>query len=228
MRDKYGIYRKKRIRSQGTILLLIGLMTFPLCMFSLDIQKKIPQYVNRTWRELNGISISMITCLAQTREGYLWIGTQGGLIRFDGVKFLKFNTQNTREMKVNFITTLLADHNDMLWIGTRAGLVNFRDGHFFLLKGSQLLSNDIIYSIFEDHGHQIWIGTGEELICYRNQTFEQTKPDIPVGFNDVYTITSDKKDNLWVGTASGLFCFSDGKWISYLKKEDLTGKLMSI
>lgn len=228
MREEYSFNRKKRTRTKGTVQLVAGLLVFATCMFPLGLQKKMPQYVNRTWSESDGISISMITSLAQTREGYLWIGTQGGLIRFDGVKFLKFNTQNISEMKINHITTLYADRDGMLWIGTRAGLLNFRDGNFFHLKGSDLLSDDVIYSIFED-GHQVWIGTEKRgLIGYRNQIFNEIHPDIPVGIKDVYAVTGDKTGNLWVGTASGFFCLNQGKWKAYLKKEILTGKLMSV
>ncbi|MCK4835545.1 MAG: protein kinase, partial [Candidatus Aminicenantes bacterium] len=120
-------------------------------------------------------------------------------------------------------------HKGMLWIGSRSGLVNFRDGKFLNLKGSDILSNDIINSIYEDHQANIWIGSEVKgLICYTNQTFKPFNPDIKMDLKSVNVITCDKKGSLWVGTCSGLFQYSKGKWKAYLRKEPLTGKIITI
>jgi ligand-binding sensor domain-containing protein/tRNA A-37 threonylcarbamoyl transferase component Bud32 len=226
-RFRRGIHKIIRTRYAGWML--AGLMVGTLCIFSLDSQKKISQYVNRQWKEADGMSVSMITSLAQTGEGYLWIGTQGGLIRFDGVKFLKFNTQNTGEIKVNYINTLFADSGNMLWIGTRLGLVNFKDGRFFHLRGSEVLSDDIIYSIYEDQQHRVWIGSElRGLTCFHNQIFEAFNPDINSDLKSVHALTGDKSGTLWVGTVSGLYRFGGGAWKALLEKESLTGKVISV
>ena len=83
------------------------------------------------WTAENGLPQNSIKALAQTRDGYLWIGTLKGLARFDGVRFKVFDHANTPEMKHDSINDLAVDVADGgLWIGTGNGLLHYHDHRF--------------------------------------------------------------------------------------------------
>ena len=89
------------------------------------------QYRVTRWTVENGLPQNSIKALAQTRDGYLWLGTLKGLVRFDGVRFRVFDHSNTPEMTHDSINDLVVDEKDGgLWIGTGAGLVYYRDHQF--------------------------------------------------------------------------------------------------
>jgi len=85
----------------------------------------------RHWTSEDGLPASRIAALAQTPDGYLWVGTWFGLARFDGVRFVVFNRANTPALPVEAISALAVDRMDgTLWIGTHRGLARFKDGRF--------------------------------------------------------------------------------------------------
>jgi signal transduction histidine kinase/ligand-binding sensor domain-containing protein len=85
----------------------------------------------RQWTSEDGLPANRVTALAQTRDGYLWVGTWFGLARFDGVRFVVFNGANTPELPVEAISALAVDRADgALWIGTPKGLARLKDGDF--------------------------------------------------------------------------------------------------
>ncbi len=92
-------------------------------------------YTARTWRANDGLPHSVVQAVAQTRDGYLWVGTRGGLARFDGVNFFSFDSQNTPEIKNSSISALCVDHDGALWIGTEGGGAVLLEGwRFYSLR----------------------------------------------------------------------------------------------
>src|SRR5215470_3146098 len=90
-----------------------------------------PHYSLRTWQTEEGLPQNSVTALVQTRDGYLWLGTYGGLVRFDGARFVVFDSDNTPGLKDNRITSLLEDGNGVLWIGHETGnLTRLQSGGF--------------------------------------------------------------------------------------------------
>src|SRR5882762_3479088 len=90
-----------------------------------------PRYLSDVWTTEKGLPQNSVTSLLQTRDGYLWVGTFGGLARFDGLKFTIFDTGNSPGLKSNRITTLFEDHAGVLWIGTEQnGLSRYDRGTF--------------------------------------------------------------------------------------------------
>src|SRR5882757_191449 len=77
--------------------------------YALDPHKQITQYVHDAWKTNDGLPQNASQALLQTRDGYLWVGTEEGLSRFDGSRFKVFNSQNTAGIKSNFILALFED-----------------------------------------------------------------------------------------------------------------------
>src|SRR5688572_33120904 len=101
------------------VVWVIGLMPAPA--LALTPSKLPSQYVLDTWQLDKGLPQNSPMSLAQTPDGYIWVGTQEGLARFDGVRFVVFDRRNVPELGSHFITALRADRRGRLWIGTSAG-----------------------------------------------------------------------------------------------------------
>src|ERR1700734_619223 len=80
-----------------------------------------PEYQITSWRVEEGLPQSTVTCVAQAADGYLWLGTQNGLVRFDGVKFRVFDENNTPAIKNSRIVQLLCEKDGTVWVGTEHG-----------------------------------------------------------------------------------------------------------
>src|SRR5947207_11028013 len=91
-----------------------------------------PYRVTR-WTTDQGLPQNRISCLKQTRDGYLWLGTWFGLTRFDGVRFTVFDKFNTPELVNDAINALAEDTDGTLWIATADGLVSYSDHRFHRL-----------------------------------------------------------------------------------------------
>ena len=107
-------------------------------------------YSTRLWRIEDGLPQNRILSLAQTPDGYLWVGTSDGLARFDGVRFTLFDHSNTPALRDNTILVLLAGRDGELWIGTEGGgLTRYKDGTFQSFSGESGLTNGFVRAIYE-------------------------------------------------------------------------------
>jgi signal transduction histidine kinase/ligand-binding sensor domain-containing protein len=181
---------------------------------SLDPSKALTQYVKQVWRADSGLPQGSVLALAQTADGYMWLGTEEGLVRFDGVRFTIFDKGNSVGLRSATVTSLLADHEDGLWVGTHGGgLTRFRHGKFESnLLGSRLDSQSI-ECLYEDPAGVLWIGTssGGLVRHAKGKTNVYTTAD-GLPDNTVLSIAADKQGTLWIGTNNGLARFSDGQF----------------
>src|SRR5437016_3786198 len=98
---------------------------------ALDPAKRITQYTLDVWQTRQGLPQNSVQSIIQTRDGYVWFGTQEGLVRFDGVSFKVFDKTNTEEITLNDIGYLTEDREGNLWIGSDGGgLMRYREGVF--------------------------------------------------------------------------------------------------
>src|SRR5215204_6516186 len=101
----------------GCCALLVLSLSAPFVL-ALDADKALTQYIHESWQIKEGLPQNSVQAIVQTRDGFLWLGTQEGLVRFDGARFTVFNTQNTQELRKHDIIALLEDREGALWIGT--------------------------------------------------------------------------------------------------------------
>lgn len=129
-RGKDGRGRLKRRRSEveslhtipARLLLLLCISTF---VWAVDPGTHISQYAHTAWRIQDGLFSGAPNAITQTADGYLWIGTQNGLFRFDGVRFT-LSAPGTGKLASSGIFSLLGDPDGSLWIGTGANLARLR------------------------------------------------------------------------------------------------------
>ncbi len=165
-----------------------------------------------------GLSQSTIYTILQDKQGFLWVGTQDGLNKYDGYKFTVYrhDQQNIHSLSHNEIFVIYEDHAGTLWIGTGGGLERYdRENDKFIHyqndpKNPYSLSNNTIWSIYEDNQGLLWIGTdGGGLNQLDRQTgrfmhYQHDPQDTyTISHNSIWPIYQDKNNILWVGTDGG-------------------------
>jgi signal transduction histidine kinase/ligand-binding sensor domain-containing protein len=190
---------------------------------SLDPSKALTQYVHRTWQTDSGLPQNSVLAIAQTPDGYLWLGTEGGLARFDGVHFTLFDQHAIPGLRSNEIRALLADRAGNLWIGTHGGgLVCLSQGKFRVLDVHAGLSSDSILALYEDSQGVLWIGTdGGGLVRLETGKFRTFRKSDGLADDAVFSISGDKSGTLWIGTHGGVSRFSQGKFLTLGTKDGL-------
>ncbi|MCK5074878.1 MAG: hypothetical protein KAR38_00815, partial [Calditrichia bacterium] len=152
----------------------------------------------------SGLPHNTIQTLLQSKNGYIWIGTPSGLVRFDGVHFKLFNSINTPTLKNDNIISLHEDHDEALWIGTDGGgLYSYKNGKWKNYTRKEGLSNNHINSITSDWQGTLWIGTNYGLNSLNNNGIKQYTTEDGLYDNIITALTIDLQGNLWVGTLRG-------------------------
>jgi len=208
--------------STGARMRRAVLLTYTLCLLAaqasaaLDPSKPLHQLIHQTWTTAQGLPQNSVLAIAQTADGYLWLGTEEGLVRFDGISFTIFD-KHTSGLNDNLIQTLLVDREQNLWIGTVSqGLSCFKNGKFTAYSLKNGLSNNTVQALYEDQNGVLWIGTdGGGLVRMKNGAFHvYTKAD-GLADNSVRSIAADKQGTLWIGTHNGLSRFQNGRFVNF-------------
>jgi ligand-binding sensor domain-containing protein len=173
---------------------------------ALDSSRQISQYGHTAWRIEEGVFAGAPNAMAQTTDGYIWIGTQSGLVRFDGVRFVPWRPSDGKELPSTRIISLLGGQDGSLWIGTGAGLARWKNG--ILTNYSDATGS--IMAILEDREGAIWIGRylGEKLSDSNGPLCKVTGTGLRCyGKNDglaipyAATLASDSLGNIWLAGA---------------------------
>lgn len=123
---------------------------------ALDPARKLWHYGYSHWQDRDGLPQNTVQAIAQTPDGYIWLGTEAGLVRFNGRAFHVFDTTNTSHLRSNSITALATDSQGTLWVGTRGGLLSYQKGKFLAHEG---LPNDTVRTLAAGAGGAVWAGT---------------------------------------------------------------------
>ncbi len=201
---------------------------------ALDPGKAITQYLQTTWNTGTGLPQSTVIAIAQTTDGYMWVGTEEGLARFDGARFTVFTRRNTPGLASNFIQALRADRDGSLWIGTDSGLSHFRPnpeerqrGTFETLTTADGLSANNITVLSEDHEGGLWIGTSDGLNrLLHGQIWKWNLKDGLPGMA-INAMAVDSGGTLWIGTEKGLSRFEQGHFVTLTTRNGLPGNIVT-
>jgi diguanylate cyclase (GGDEF)-like protein len=189
---------------------------------ALDPDRALTQARLSVWTSESGLPQNTITALAQTRDGYLWMGTEEGLARFDGIRFRIFDRQSAPALHTAFISSLFESADGTLWIGTYGGgLARMRNGRIEPFQPG-LLGADRIREMVAMPGGALFVATagGGLLRIDRDRVTRFTAADgLP---NDrIWAIEDDGQGGLWVAThGGGLARWRDGRVTETLTKAD--------
>ncbi|MCP3169520.1 two-component regulator propeller domain-containing protein [Myxococcus qinghaiensis] len=181
---------------------------------ALDPQRWVSQYSQDSWRSDDGLPQNSLLALAQTRDGYVWLGTWEGLVRFDGARFVVFDKRNTPELRNHTIKALAEDASGVLWVGTDQGLVSYVDGRFERAPGASApLEGVRVEELLVGEG-SLWVGTTGglwQVPLGEGLARQYTEADgLPGSF--ITALARAGGDNrLWVGTKAGLALLEGGQ-----------------
>jgi ligand-binding sensor domain-containing protein/signal transduction histidine kinase len=191
---------RRPTNQRAPAVLILCLALIPSVSQALDPSKAVTQYVHRSWGTEDGLPQISAMALAQTPDGYLWIATQNGLARFDGVRFSVFDQSNTPQLGDNTITALRADRTGTLWIGTAAGVTAWRGGRFRSFGPRDGLPPGPIFSLFEARDGGIWLGSRGVVFERKGGRFVRRNMPVP---GDVLSI-AESDGAIWVAAYGGL------------------------
>ncbi|MCP4220763.1 MAG: hypothetical protein GY765_39410, partial [bacterium] len=204
-----------------TRLKLVYLVTLCLwcCSFiqALDPGKPLSKYLLDQWGTKQGLPSDAITGIAQTPDGYLWIGTTRGLVRYDGVKQEVF-VVNTIDSSSIFWNTgpLQVTSQGVLWMGWRYGMALYKDREFKTLSDAKNAPATPVGTIKEDSYGNLWAATANHLYLYRDGVFTSINQPGGLKATAIRQIFEDRKGILWLASfADGLYYGRQSKFDKY-------------
>jgi len=171
-------------------------------------EPKLPNYFIRSWKTDNGLPDNGVTAVVQTRDGYLWIGTYGGLVRFDGVDFTVFNSASTPGLQSDRVTSLYEDAQGTLWIGHERGdLTRYRDGKFESEETHATGARRKISAIGADEAGDIWMLNEEGTLVRARDGATCALPN----HDGVVEMARDNHGKLWITSGGQLASLEHGR-----------------
>jgi ligand-binding sensor domain-containing protein/two-component sensor histidine kinase len=199
------------------IAFIVGILSYLFLnspILALDPNRPITQYGYSFWTIKHGLPDTTIWSIAQTLDGYIWLGTPAGLVRFDGVRFTSFNFPSNKEATVE---NLWVGKDGSLWICSyNTGLSQFKDGQLIPFTKKDGLSSNRVTSFYQDQQGNIWIGnlySGLDLLK-DNRVINYKEKD-GLSNNQVTSITEDNDGALWIATNDGISKLKDGHFTNY-------------
>jgi len=172
---------------------------------SLDVN----QYAHTAWNVRDGTLRSEIMSIAQTPDGYLWLGTQFGLLRFDGVRSVPWQPPKGENLPGSNVTCLLAGRDGTLWIGARDGLARWKDGK---LTDFPELAGMNVLTLLEDRSGTVWAGTyavpSGRLCAIQGASVQCAGEDGSLG--TAVQSLFETGGFLWAGAGTGLWRWQPG------------------
>jgi signal transduction histidine kinase/ligand-binding sensor domain-containing protein len=206
----------------GPIQKLVATVGLCLAPNLASIVQANPQF--DAWTTENGLPQNSINDILQTRDGYLWLATYGGLVRFDGVRFVVFDRSVEGIGSVR-VKALHEDRHGILWAATEDGmLIRYRDGRFLTYNGKNGLPDAQAIRIEEDDEGALWITWIGTITKYDGEHFQNFGPD---HFGNLVTappVTLNRYTNAWWGVdAAGFHALVGGRVRTYPIDANLNG-----
>lgn len=199
----------------SVVFLLI--LYLPILVFSQSIknQNVLSEYVSRVWTATDGLPGNTITDIIQDKNGYIYLGTYDGLVRFDGVDFYVINKSTVPEFNVVSARCIFEDSKGCLWVGSNDdGLVKVSDDGIKVLTINDGLPSNSVRDIVEDKHGNIWIGTSSGVVFINNRNeivapFGSTETELFV--SDLYCDTANR---IWIACSNskGIYIYSAGSF----------------
>jgi signal transduction histidine kinase/ligand-binding sensor domain-containing protein/CheY-like chemotaxis protein/HPt (histidine-containing phosphotransfer) domain-containing protein len=193
-----------KVRRSVSGLLAVFFLAVGGPALALNPSLQLSQYILDQWQNPEGMPQNAAATIARTPDGYLWIGTQEGLARFDGARFVVFDISSETAIPNNMILVLYVDRSGKLWIGTQDGMAVLEDGRFRLYNAVAGLAHVRVQTITEDSAGRLWVGTDKGLVEIdteqRGRVFGTTDGLLDAS---IRALLEDLNGKIWVATATG-------------------------
>jgi hypothetical protein len=167
----------------------------------------------RSWQREQGLPENYVRALAQTRDGYLWVGSDDGVSRFDGVSFFSLGLQEG--FQSGPVQVLFGDSHGALWIGSvGGGLSCWQGGKLRTFTVRDGLPSDSITALAEDSSGRLWVGTQAGLVVLQDGRLTSSSGAGIFSGKPITTLFSDRNGTMWVGAAgAGVFAYQRGEFV---------------
>jgi ligand-binding sensor domain-containing protein/AraC-like DNA-binding protein len=213
-----GKIKPNLIRHLGLVIFILQLPWLQL--WGLDPDKNIDQYLLDQWETPDGLPSNTINAIVQTPDGYLWLATSNGLVRFDGIKFSNIPFVKKEEISPHGPTepiTLLVNRAGVLWIGSTTGLTHFRNGRFKTFTNADGLTGNSIRCIASDMRDNLWISFMAGYVDrLSNEKVTPFNASHGLEGDKINAVVEDNSGNLLFATREkGVFSFREGRFSRY-------------
>ncbi len=198
----------------------------PWTLSALDPHRALTQYTRTIWTQAQGLPQDTVRSLAQTPDGYLWVGTKEGLARFDGYDFLTF-TREHGDIPNDTVGKLVTASDGSLWIGTSSGLARYANGRFHRFTGKQDPAAGPVTSIAEDHRGIIWIACDGNLYYGGSGGFTMVSKQQIAPVGALQSVYEDRRHQIWIGGSRGLMRQNGSAFVKVLGAKDLGGSFIT-
>ena len=192
-----------------SIVLTGVLLACSAAAYALDPGLDVSQYAHTSWKIRDGAFKGSISSIVQTPDGYLWLGTEAGLFRFDGVRNLPWQPPAGQQLPSSAIMSLLVSRDGTLWIGTQKGLSSWKDGAF---TQHAELAGQYVFKLVEDGEGSVWASgffPVGKLCEYQKDSVHCYGADGVLG-RGAFNLFEDSKGNLWAGVKEGIWRWKPG------------------
>lgn len=169
---------------------------------ALDPHTALAQYGYQSWQTDTGLPQNTVHAIVQGRDGFLWIATEGGLVRFDGVAFRSYTRANTPGLPGDLMDDLMEDAAGTLWISTSGGLARMRAGIVDAVGPAQGIPSTQVWRTFQDGRGTVWVLTAAGL--FRIEGGHAVRVAIDEALTENSRMAAGPDGSLWLGTAEGL------------------------
>jgi signal transduction histidine kinase/ligand-binding sensor domain-containing protein len=205
IRTEMRIFRRSAARSKVSRSAVLGfaLLFLTAASFALDPHQNVRHYGYQSWQTDSGLPQNTVHVVLQTRDGFIWLATEAGLVRFDSVKFTVFTHKDTPQLGSDVIYNLLEDRSGALWIATSSGVTRYRNGGFQSLSEKGGAPANAAWSMHEDRSGAVWILTAGGLARFDGESLRSITGIPPL--NEMSRMVDGAYGDLWLGTSNGLY-----------------------
>ena len=209
----WSVSRHASLATRHFFLVVASILLTCPGAWALDPAQDVSQYAHTAWRIRDGFTKGRILAIAQTSDGYLWLGTEFGLVRFDGVKATPWQPPEDQPLPPGRIASLLAARDGTLWIGTDEGLASWKDGK--LVQYTELAGHGVPALLVDREG-TVWVAgikyspRGNGKLCAIGQGNIHCFGEDGALRDGARSLFEDSNGNLWVGVKDGLWRWKPG------------------
>ncbi len=197
------------------ILAAVALSALIHPALALNPSRALSQYTRTVWTQQHGLPQDTVRAIAQSKDGYLWLGTDEGLAQFDGYDFVVFNKENGA-LPSNSVAALWAARDGSLWIGTLGGLTRYRNGKFTTFTKKDGLSEASVNSITEDQSGGIWVVAGVYVNRFQDGKFINYSPRQGLPIQALRTVYCDRDGRIYAAGFGGVVRLEGNSFVSVL------------
>jgi ligand-binding sensor domain-containing protein/signal transduction histidine kinase len=207
------VFAGRRLSARAFALVLLAVLVAGNCKAQ---SATIPtpaefEYTRTLWRVSDGLPEDTVQALTESRDGRMWIGTTGGLVRFDGSGMEVEPLSSAQPVSANSIFCLSLSRDGSLWAGTEGGgLLRFRDGALKVYTARDGLTDGFVRAVYEDSQSRLWVGTDGGLFVLESDRLRRVDDGRHIAPLAVHSITEDNLHRVWVGGSRLISIDRDG------------------